>query len=92
LYNSYVYHKFLKYLSRFLDPLGELDKVYRDAYIQNYNDFMVNVKRFCDEHKKDCFEVSRNELNSNEEQQKSVYDKRITEWNAYKVRCTNYTN
>jgi len=59
--------------------------VYRDAYIQNYNDFMVNVKRFGDEHKKDCIEVSRNELNINDEQKKSVYDKRITEWNSYKV-------
>lgn len=88
-FNISIFHKKQWFL---IDPLGELDKVYRDAYIQNYNDFMVNVKRFCDEHKKDCFEVSRNELNSNEEQQKSVYDKRITEWNAYKVRCTNYTN
>lgn len=53
---------------------------------------MVKVKRFGNEHKKDCFEVSRNELNSNEEQKKSVNDKRITEWNTYKVRCKNYTN
>lgn len=69
-----------------------MDKVYRDAYTQDYNAFMENVKRFGDKHKKDCFEISRNELNSNDEQQKSVYDKRITEWDAYKVRCTNYTN
>ncbi|XP_060864435.1 uncharacterized protein LOC132940730 [Metopolophium dirhodum] len=75
---------------KWLNPLGELDKMYRDTYIQNYNDFMVNVKRFRDEHKKDYFEVSRNELNSNEEQQKSVYDKRITEWNTYKAKLYSY--
>lgn len=66
--------------------------MYQDAYIQNYNNFMVNVKRFGNEHKKDCIGVSRNELNINEQHQKSVYDKRITEWNTYKVKCKNYTN
>jgi len=81
-----IYHKLLKYFLQYLDPLGEFDKVYRDEYIQNCNDFMANVKRFGDEHKKVCFEISRNELNSNDEQQKSVYDKRITEWETYKVR------
>jgi len=76
----------LKYLLRYLDPLGEFDKMYRDVYIQNCNDFLINVKRFGDEHKKDCFEISRNELNINDEQKKSVYDSRITEWETYKVR------
>ncbi|XP_022171981.1 uncharacterized protein LOC111034880 [Myzus persicae] len=75
---------------KWLNPLGEFDKVYRDEYIQNYNDFMVNVKRFGDEHKNDCLEISRNELNTNDEEKKSVYDKRTTEWNTYKEKLYSH--
>ncbi|XP_015365361.1 PREDICTED: uncharacterized protein LOC107162831 [Diuraphis noxia] len=75
---------------KWLNPFGELDKVYRDTYVKYYSDFMVSAKRFDDEHKKDCFEISRNELNSNYEQQKSVYDKRITEWETYKDKLYSY--
>lgn len=68
--------------------------MYRDLYLQNNKDFMIKVKRFSDKHNKAHFNIFRNELNTNEEQQKSVYDKRITEWNNYNVGniCTNYRN
>lgn len=84
-YKIPIYHKLFQYLLWFIDPLGELDKVYRDAYLQNYKDFMVNVKCVSDKQNKKTFNKLQNELNANEEQQKSVFDKRITEWNTYNV-------
>lgn len=46
---------------------------------------MIKVKRFNDKHNKAHFNILQNEINTNEEQRKSVYDKRITEWNTYNV-------
>ncbi|XP_060849425.1 uncharacterized protein LOC132928635 [Rhopalosiphum padi] len=77
---------------KWLNPLGELDKVYRDAYLQSYKDFMVNVKCVSDKQNKKTFNKLQNELNANEEQQKSVFDKRITEWNTYNEKLNPYEN
>jgi len=77
-------------LLRFLDPLGESDKMYRNAYLENYKNFMVNVKRFGDNHKKARFKIYLDEPNSHDEHRKSVHDKRITEWNTYMVITNMY--
>ncbi|XP_026820444.1 cilia- and flagella-associated protein 221-like [Rhopalosiphum maidis] len=77
---------------KWLNPLGELDKVYRDAYLQNYKDFMVNVKCFSDKQNKKRFDILRNELNTNEEQQKSVFDKQKTKWKMYIEKLNPYEN
>lgn len=79
----------LKYFLQYLDALGESDQVYRDMYVQDCKDFMINAKRFGDEHKKGGLKISRHELIVSEELKKLVYDKRITEWKTYKVMRTN---
>ncbi|XP_050059466.1 uncharacterized protein LOC114122135 isoform X1 [Aphis gossypii] len=98
VYNRLTLHKMLKNKCsnldvesyKWLNPLGELDEVYRDLYLQNYKDFMIKVKHFSDKHNKAHFNTFRNELNTNEEQQKSVYDKRITELNTYNNKLYSY--
>lgn len=71
----------------FIDPLGELEKTYRESYEQCCNDFVARANRFGDEHKKARFNIPRCEPVTSEEQLRSVTEQRETEWNAYEV-CT----
>lgn len=80
--------------SFFLDPLGDSDAVYQEAYAKMHEDFMARAKRFGCEHKKSTgFKIRARQSDTIQEQTKrDVTDRRTAEWNTYKVYTENNRN
>lgn len=69
-----------------LDPLGEYEKEYLQAYARDSEDFMAKVKRWGDKHKRTGFrKIPRLEVNPTADHFKRVIDKRKASWDAYIV-------